>query len=298
MELRHLRYFVAVAEERHITRAAERLGIAQPPLSRQIRSLESELGVQLLTRVPHGVELTRGGAAFLDEARAILASANRAVTRASRVAAGLEGALSLGFTSSTVLHPIIAKALRAFRTASPAVTLDVEEGNAADLTEVVSEGRLDAAILRAPVAQPRGIMFHLLLEEKLVVVLPRTHRLAVTWSRRGVTLPALRDEPFILVRRPGGPGMYSNLIDACRRAGFEPMVAAEVTHMFTNLALVAAGIGISVVPACMRSVHSDGLVFCKLKDAADLVAPMTLLHRERNDNPALSQFVTLLRRLS
>ena len=301
MELRHLRYFVAVAEEKHITRAAERLGIAQPPLSRQIRALEAELNIELLERVPHGVEPTRAGAAFLDEARAILASADRAVVRVSRIARGIEGALALGFTSSAVLHPLVGRAIRSFRTAYPGVALEYEEGNAAQLTEAISEGRLHAAVLRAPVAQPRGLAFHFLLKEPMLLIVPRGHR-AVAGQRAGgttvVSLRAMRDEPFILVRRPGAPGMYADLVAACGRLGFTPRIAAEVNHMFTNLALVAAGVGISAVPASMRRVHSEALVHCRLTDAPQLVAPMTLVHKDQDENPALAHFTSLVKRLA
>lgn len=298
MELRHLRYFVAVAEEGHFTRAAERLGMQQPPLSQQIRALEQELGFDLFKRHPKGADLTPGGAAFLAEARAILENVQQAAVRAGRVADGSAGTIAVGFTSSAAAHPLIPQIVRAYREAWPGVSLDFKEGNAAELTEAIAEGKLQLAFLRLPVSRPPGIVFQQLLEEEMLLVLPAGHPLLQ--NRRGDDMPAislksLRDERFILVRRHGAPGMYSNLIDACKRAGFTPQIAIEVDRMLTNISLVAAGAGISAVPASMRGFHPDSVVYCRIRDGVPgLSAPLTLATRDDDPPPAARHFLDMV----
>jgi DNA-binding transcriptional LysR family regulator len=254
MELRHLRYFMAVADAGSMTRAAEKLGIQQPPLSQQIKALERELKTQLFKRVARGVELTVAGTAFRYDVQTILRQVELAASRAARIAAGVEGSIAVGFSTSAAAHALVPHLIRAFRDAHPGVSLDVRESNAAELTDWVAKGTLQAAIFRAPVSRPTDVGFYSLLHEPMLVVLPIRHALATT--RKSVTsavsLRALRDEGFILVRRPGAPGMYADFISACREQGFSPRIVAEVDRMLTNICLVAAGFGISVVPTSMR----------------------------------------------
>jgi DNA-binding transcriptional LysR family regulator len=301
MELRHLRYFVVVAEEGHFTRAAERLGMQQPPLSQQIRALEQELGFGLFRRHPKGAALTAGGEVFLQEARAILENVDAAVTRAARASSGIDGRLSVGFTSSAAAHPFIPQVMRAYREAWPQVALDFREGNAAELTEAVLQDKLDVAFLRRPVSRPDGVAFHSLLEEELLLVLPVGHpalppegRGRRAGKRPAVPLSALRDERFILVRRSGAPGMYANLVEACVQAGFVPNVAIEVERMLTNISLVAAGAGVSAVPASMQGFHGESVVYCAIENAPPaLAAPLTLAWREDGQRPTVRQLVAL-----
>jgi DNA-binding transcriptional LysR family regulator len=300
MELRHLRYFVVVAEEGHFTRAAERLGMQQPPLSQQIRALEQELGFDLFRRHPKGATLTAGGETFLLESRAILANVDAAVVRAARASSGAVGRLAVGFTSSAAAHPFIPQIMRAYREAWPEVVLDFREGNAAELTEALSTGTLDVALLRRPVSRPKGLTFACLLEEELLLVLPVGHAAlprARTRGRPALALSALRDERFILVRRSGAPGMYANLVQACVEAGFVPNVAIEVERMLTNISLVAAGAGVSAVPASMQGFHGENVVYCSIKDAPPaLRAPLTLAWRDEGMRPTLRHFVELARK--
>src|SRR6478672_10352663 len=191
MELRHLRYFVAVAEEGHVTRAAERLGIQQPPLSQQIRALETELEVQLFRRKPRGVELTPAGEAFLAEARIVIERAEHAVLVARRAARGEAGRLGLGFTSSASFHPLVPRVIRDFRETSPLVALSLEEAGTAELVEGLRGERIDAAA---------DLTIHSLLEEEMVAALPSGHRLAAAAKSR-LPLRALEEETFILYRR-------------------------------------------------------------------------------------------------
>ncbi|MGE8186298.1 LysR family transcriptional regulator [Pseudomonas sp. NPDC086278] len=298
MELRHLRYFIIVAEERHITRAAERLNMQQPPLSQQIRALERELGFELFKRHPKGVDLTAGGLVFLDEARVILARVEQGSLKASRAAHGIEGTLVIGFTSSAAAHPLIPRIIRAYREQYPGVELSIKEGSAREVTEDTTEKRIDIGVLRAPVSAPESLTFHRLLNEEMLLALPVGHALLKGGDPK-INMIDLKDERFILVRRPGAPGMYANLIKACQNAGFEPNIAFEVERMLTNVSLVAAGEGISVVPASMRDVHRESVVYCRIRDAQPrLLAPITLVQRAFNPSAPLQNFIGLARELA
>src|ERR1700719_4628292 len=168
MELRHLRYFVAVAEEGHVTRAAERLGIQQPPLSQQIRALETELDVQLFRRKPRGVELTQAGEALLADAQASLRHVQHAVIATRRTARGEAGRIGLGFTSSASFHPVVPQVIRDYREAHPGVALSLEESGTGELVAALLDERLDAAFVRSPIGAAAGIAVHSVLEEAMV----------------------------------------------------------------------------------------------------------------------------------
>ena len=294
MELRHLRYFLAVAESRNFTRAAAVLGIQQPPLSQQVRNLEHELGYPLFRRLPRGVELTEAGAVFRNEARVILAAAERGVKRAGQAAHGMVGSLLIGFTSSAISDRLVPDLVRGYRTAHPAVELVFRVGNAAFATESVAAGTLDVAFIRRPVSDQSALAYHAVSEDRLLVALPARHPLAEQARRRGVTaitLADLADESFILVRRPGAPGMYGDLIDACHKAGFAPRVVAEVDQMLANIMLVAAGVGVSVVPASMKDIHRESVFYAEAEDVPQLKAPLNLVTRMGDINPAVERFV-------
>src|SRR5471030_435477 len=177
MELRHLRYFLTVAEERQFTRAAARLHIQQPPLSQQIQELERELGFALFTRLPRGVELTSAGAAFEVDARAVLDALDQGVVNARRVANGQLGSVRIALTSSAAFHPLATAAIRRFRATHPDIAIDLNEINAADIIERMMNGRVDAGILRKPIEMPAELRFDLLHEERMVLVLPVGHKL-------------------------------------------------------------------------------------------------------------------------
>ena len=209
MELRHLRYAIAIAEAGTVTRAAERLRMQQPPLSQQLRDLERELGFSLFERSRRGVEPTAAGVVFLEEARRVLDQAERAKERAAQTAAGIEGTLAIGFTSSAAMGRIAPEMVAAYRALYPRVQLSFSDGNAGALTQAVLRSSLDVALVRAPVLAVPEIRCDKLLEESMLVALASSHPLARTASRRqrSLSLEALVNEPFILVRRPGAPGM-------------------------------------------------------------------------------------------
>jgi DNA-binding transcriptional LysR family regulator len=295
MDLRHLRYFVAVAEEGHITRAAERLGLQQPPLSQQIKALEAELEVQLFRRKPRGVELTEAGRVLLDDARAVLSQVEHAVAATRRTARGEQGRIAVGFTSSASFHPLVVRAIRSYRDSYPLVSLALEEGGTAELVDAVRQERLDAAFIRTPVGDATQLWIEPLLAEEMVAALPTGHKL--TRNKRSsdrIALSALASETFILYRRRLGPGLYDSIIAACHRAGFSPRVGQEAPRMFSTLNLVAAGLGVSIIPASMQSLHMDGVVYRRLR-GAPINALLQLAFRRDDDAPALRRFVDLVK---
>ncbi|HEU0217613.1 MAG TPA: LysR substrate-binding domain-containing protein [Stellaceae bacterium] len=294
MELRHLRYFVAVAEEGHVTRAAERLGIQQPPLSQQIQALERELETQLFRRKPRGVELTPAGQALLDEARAILARADEAVAAVKRTARGEAGRIGIGFTSSASFHPFLPRAIRAFREAHPLVALVLEESGTTELVEALRARSLDVAFVRSPVGESTDLFVRPLLEEAMVAALPSGHVLSA--ARDSLPLAALAGETFILYRRPVGPGLHDAIIAACDRAGFSPTIGQEAPRMLSTLSLVAAGLGVTVVPASMSRLEAEGVAYRPLDASASLTAPLNLAYRRDEISAAVCRFVALVQR--
>lgn len=300
MDLRHLRYFVTVAETGHMTRAAGLLGMQQPPLSQQIKTLEQELGFALLHRHPKGVSLTDGGRQFLGEARRLLRDFNDMRDRMDRIAGGQHGLLSVGFTSSAAAHAFTPAVLRACRGEHPGIALAMSENNAADLIDAIVKEKLHCGFLRVPVAQPEGVSFETLLSEPALLALPLDHRLAAAprASTTPVPLAELQNEDLILVRRPGAPGLYANLLALCEREGVQPRSFVEVDRMMMNLNLVAAGAGISVVPASMRGVHAHSIVFRPLPRHTRLEAPLTLAWRTHDQDGATATFLALARRIA
>ena len=297
MELRHLRYFVTVAEEGHITRAAERLGMQQPPLSQQIRALERELDVQLFRRKPRGVELTDAGRALLGDARAIMAQVEHAFASTRRTARGEQGRITIGFTSSAPFHPFVPRVIRSFREAFPLIALTLEESGTTELIQDLREERVDAAFIRTPVADPVGLRVDTLLEEAMLVALPSQHVLAR--SRRGddaaVALKRLAGETFIVYRRHSGPGLYDAIIAACHAAGFSPLIGQEAPRIVSTLNLVAAGLGLSIVPASLQRMHMDGVSYRRLTGTAQPRAPLLLASRRGDTSPIVRQFLALVR---
>ena len=295
MEFRHLRYFIAVAEEGHITRAAERLGMQQPPLSQQIKALERELGVQLLRRLPRGVEPTDAGRAFLTEARVILAQIEHAFASTQRTARGELGRIAIGFTSSAPFHPFVPRVIRAFRETSPLVSLALDEDGTTRLIQNLREDRVDVAFIRTPVADPAGLVVDPLLEEKMVVALPDQHALALRDDNEGLDLKCLAGETFIVYRRPSGPGLYDAIFAACHAAGFSPLVGQEAPRIVSTLNLVAAGLGLSLVPASLRRMHMDGVTYRAIKGDNQPVAPLHLASRRDEASQVVRRFLRLAR---
>jgi DNA-binding transcriptional LysR family regulator len=295
MDLRHLRYFLAVADAGQMTAAAASLAIQQPPLSQQIRALEHALGLQLFLRHPKGMTLTDAGRSFEAEARRLVEAFDAMQRRMQALARGEQGWLQLAFTSSAAAHAFIPKALRACRRRFPDISWTIAERNAAEITEAVADGRLHCGLLRVQVAQPPGVLQHELLREPVVVALPSDHALA---RKARIAPEDLHDAPLILVRRPGAPGLYANLLALCHARGAVPRVVAEVERMMSNLNLVAAGVGLSIVPASMQHVHRDVVTYRPLARGVSLHAPLTVVYRADRLQGALQTFVGLLAELA
>lgn len=254
MELRRIQYFIAVAEECHFGRAAERLRMAQPPLSQQIKLLEAEMGVTLLIRSTRRVELTPAGEQFLNRARQIVASIDDAVKEAGEVSDGLLGTLTIGFTGSATydLLPSLARVLRA---ELPGIGLDLK-GEMLTPSQVTGllDGTLDLAFLRPPVRSSE-VDVRVLRREPLIAVLPEAHPLA---SRSKVKLADLRDEPFITYPSHHRSVVYEAVMDACQRSGFIPAQVHEVGETSTLVSFVAAGLGVALVPASVQHLKITG----------------------------------------
>ncbi len=290
MELRHIRYFLAVAEARNFSRAAERVGIGQPPLSLQIRDLEREVGARLFHRIPQGAELTAAGQAFYDIVSRMPALAEDAIRSAQRAARGELGSLRIGFTASSAFNPVVAAAIRSFRRAYPDVELGLEENNSTRLLAGLREGTLDAVFLRPEAGSGNGsdLRLRLLSEEPLLAVLPDKHPAA-----RGVELrlKALRNEPFILFPREAGITLFDTVIATCRKSGFEPRLGQQAPQIASIMQLVAAELGVSLVPASMRQVQVKGIVFRELSDIK-ATARLSLAWRRTDTSAFLKNFIT------
>jgi DNA-binding transcriptional LysR family regulator len=288
---------MAVANAGHITRAAEALGMQQPPLSQQIRALEDELGAPLFIRHPKGVELTDAGRQLKVEADRLLTDVAAMQERMTAFVEGKRGRIAIGFTSSAAAHAFTPKALRTCRKQHPHIGLEISEHNAAEITEAVAGARLHCGFIRVPVSRPAGLVFEELLQEESLLAIPLDHRLARD-KTKPVALKELHGEQLILVRRPGAPGLYANLLAACAQQNIEVHLAAEVERMTTNVNLVAAGVGLSLVPASMQGAHAHAIVYRPLADPVKLSAPLTLVYRQHDCDGPTGTFIKLARKIA
>jgi DNA-binding transcriptional LysR family regulator len=284
-DLRQLRYFVAVAEELHFGRAAERLGMAQPPLTQQIQKLERLLGCQVFVRA-RSTTLTAAGAVLLGEARAILAQVDHGIDRTRRAARGETGTLTLGVPPSVMLTDL-PTVIRKYRERYPNVGFTLREMSTAAAEEGVHSGEIDLAFLReAKAAAP--LRSAIVFTEPVVAVVPRSSSLAVgTW-----TLKALRNEPFVLFPRRLGPALHDRLTSLCARAGFTPNIVQEATQWQTVISFVEAGMGVTLAPACVRKFRWRGVVYRAAPGATTSVAACW---KERSLSPPAERFLKMTR---
>jgi len=289
MELRHLRYFVAVAEELHFGRAAQRLHIQQPPLSRQIQDLEAELGFSLFERSRRRVELTPAGTALLGRARQVFDALDVAIHDARSASEGESGRLVVGYPSS-LAYSGLTELLRAFHTRFPSVEISLRELPPADQIDGLKSGSLDVGFVRTSLDDPT-LAAELVRRESLMVVLPNDHRLA---KQRSIALKALSEEPFVLFPRARGPAFFDQLMALCGKAGFTPRIVQEAAQL-DIVSLVAAGFGISIMPSSMRNFRRPGLTFRPIVGAPQV--ELLVVWRHQNLSPALHNFVDLVRLL-
>jgi DNA-binding transcriptional LysR family regulator len=288
MELRHLRYFVTVAAELHFGRAADRLQMTQPALSKQIASLEKALGVQLLARTKRNVSLTTAGQVFWKEATRILAQVDAAIQLTKRTARGEAGQLRIGFTE-TARHTVLPALVRDFRDRFPQVNLTMQALCTEAQVAAINAGNLDIAFLHPPIDQ-RGLTLYPILEEAFVAVLPKQHPLL---RYEQIPISAFAGEPLIVHPQAEGPALYSGLMQLCQQAGFQPQIVQESVSAQTRVCLAAAGIGITFVPESVQSWVGTDVVCRTLADC-----PMTLRFaaawRQTVSNPALQGFLGIL----
>jgi DNA-binding transcriptional LysR family regulator len=285
MDLRHLRYFIAVAEELHFTKAAKRLHIAQPPLSRQIRELEEELGVTLLNRTRHHIELSDAGRVFLEKAKQILLATDSAVVEAQRAQRGEIGKLAVGFfeqTAYTLLPPI----LRAFQERFPAVEVQLRWFPVVGQVEALMRGDVDIAFVR-PVVDLEELSKELLLKEPFVLAVPSTHPFA---DRDVLSIADCADERIINYTRNLAPDYHAGITRACALAGFIPKNSLEVGQVYTALGLVSSGVGIAFVPSSVQRIRFDNLVYKPLRET-QLQSEAYLAWTHLNPSVLLKAFV-------
>ncbi|WFU34177.1 LysR substrate-binding domain-containing protein [Bradyrhizobium brasilense] len=292
MELRHLRYFVALGEELNFTRAAERLHIAQPPLSQQIRQLEDELGVTLLQRNSRPVRLTEAGELLLARARSLLANFEAAVADTRRVGRGQAGKLAIGFVGSAMFAGL-PDIIGSYRDACPDVELVLDEMLAAEIAEALRRRRIDVGFARPALLPEAGLAQRLILEEPYVAALPRAHPLA---ERDDIALAELSDDAFVLYPARPAPSVTGLIVAACQAAGFTPRLAQEVLHLQTAIGLIAAGVGVSLVPkAAARAQTGRRVAYVRLAAPA-VAAPLTIAWREEDVSPAVQRLLDLATR--
>ena len=293
MELRHLRYFQAVAEELNFTRAARRLNIAQPPLTQQIKALEAEMGVTLIDRSAYRIELTEAGRAFAGEVGRILGEVRNAVLVAKRAARSAAGQVRVGFTASASFNPLVTRAFRTFRSDYPDIDVSLEESQSTELALALREGRIDAAFVRPPLTAD-GIVVHLLEEEEMVVAVARGHRLA---RRKAVLLRDLQAETFILYPRVVRPGLADAVVAACEQAGFVPKVEQYAPQLSSTINLVATSLGISIVPRSMQGLQSRAVAYVPLR-GRPLTALLGIAHRTAEVSESVLGFVATARAMA
>jgi DNA-binding transcriptional LysR family regulator len=288
MELRHLRYFVTVAETLHFGQAAARLEIAQPSLSHQIRQLEDELQTSLLRRTKRHVELTDAGRMFLEEAREVLARADRAALVARRIGSTEAPRLRIG-VGHCMDHSDVAACIGDFNATHEDVHVELRTMSVPAQLAALSEGRLDVGFVRPPITDP-GLASEVLIKEPLVVALPTDHPLTRRWS---VPLRALANEPFVFVLRDAVPVFHDAVLRMCREAGFVPNAPHEVDQLQMMLAMVAAGSGVSLVPEGAQRVAKHRVVFRALQSFEHYIVETVVAWRRQDASATVKAFVEL-----
>jgi len=288
MELRHLRYFVAVGEEQHYGRGARRLRVAQPALSRQIQHLEDELGFKLFDRLPRGVKISAAGKSFLEDARRILQQVNEATTRARRVARGQSGTLRVGFTENASWHGVVPESFRKFRQEQPDAELQVNPLSSLEQIEAVRSGRLDAGFIFNMPKTDRELDQIPVASHKIALAAPRGHPLQ---KFKKLRLRDLSDTHFVWFPRRESPAFYDRLMHECFRGGLKsPRIVQEGVNEATMLSLVSHGVGVAFVNENARWRCPQGVVVLPVMDL-NLQLPLALVWRKDNASPLLAKFV-------
>jgi DNA-binding transcriptional LysR family regulator len=289
MDIRQLKYFVAVAEERHFGRAARRLHMSQPPLSTQIKGLETELGVRLLDRSTRRVSLTDAGRVFLRRANEILNSVDAAAEEVQQAESGLRGRLTVGFISSATLS-LLPLSIRLFRERVGGVELELKELTSSQQVDELYEGGIRIGLVRLPMNSP-GIRLEPVLEESLVVALPAGHALAI---EDRISLEAMSDQPLVFFTRALVPGFHAQIVELYARIGAFPNVVQHAVHFQTIVGLVASGIGSAILPESAQRVTRDGVVYRPL-DTPDATSWVALATLEGDNSLLVENFARVIR---
>jgi len=291
VELRHLRYFVAVGEEEHFGRAAERLHVVQPALTRQVRQLEDELGCALFERLKRGVRLTEAGKSFLEEARRVLSDLGHGVDRTRLVAQGKVGRLRVGFSDTATYSGELPSILHDFRTRWPDVRLELFPSSSVVAGEQLRRQEVDVAFVYTLPTNLRELETHTISVERWVLALPHAHPLV---KSKRVRLRDLKGEPFVWFPRPVAPPLYDRLLAACHAAGLTLNIVQEVNNPTTMLSLVAGGIGLSFTITSAARTKPDSVVLREVQDLRD-TSELSTIWRADNKVPALQKFIEMVR---
>jgi DNA-binding transcriptional LysR family regulator len=291
MELRHLRYFSTVATELHFGRAAEKLHIAQPPLSKQIQDLEAELGFELFNRTKRSVALTPAGKEFLVEVERIFQQLDRAIDIGRKTSRGELGQISIGFVGSATYN-ILPVMLQRFRDRYPDVRIELHELTTDRQLVWLREGRIDLGLIRSPIVE-RDLISQVIFQESLVVALPINHPLAMLEE---IDIRSLVIEPFILFPRQLAPGLYDPIIAICQAAGFSPQVVQECIQMQTIVSLVSANMGVSILPESIQEAQRQGVVYKPIRStdlSVEKLATIAIVWRINDDSPTMNRFLEI-----
>ncbi|WP_058909965.1 LysR family transcriptional regulator [Entomohabitans teleogrylli] len=292
IELRHLRYFIAVAEELHFGRAAARLNISQPPLSQQIQILEQQVGARLLARTNRNVSLTAAGQQFLVDARQIMSQVDAAASRAARLHQGETGELRIGFTSSAPFIKPVSDTLSQFRQQYPDVHIQTREINTHAQIAPLNEGALDVGLMRNTVL-PDTLTWRRILREPLLALIHHRHPLA---EKAHISLQDLSSEPFVFFDPRVGTGLYDDILGLLHRYGITPTITQEVGEAMTIIGLVAAGLGVSILPASFRRVRLNEMVWMPIQEPEAVSEMWLVWARHREQSAVAEHFITLLTR--
>lgn len=291
IELRHYRYFVALAEELHYAKAAERCGISQPALSQQVRALEERLGASLVSRSRRQLELTDVGKVFYMQAVAMLRQADAANSAIVEVAQGKAGRVAIGYVASAALSGVLPGIVYQYRQSRPNVELVLHQMDMAEQVDAVAKGQCDVGFIRPPIVLPDGVVSFDVLCEPVLVALRSNHRCA---GKISVQLADLRDDTFICVHRKQGIGFYDTTMRVCGAAGFVPKVEVMSSQMSIVISMVAAGFGVAIVPASTRTFAPSDVVF-RCIEGSDVTTALSMIHTYNNQSPAVQLFTTTAR---
>ncbi len=289
VEIRHLRYFLAIAEELNFTRAAEKLGIAQPPLSQQIKQLEQELGVQLLERDSRPVRLTEAGQYFREQAQIIVSRLEDLVTKMQKMGRGETGTLAIAFVSSATFE-VLPVVLREFQKRYPKVQLDLFEMNTTEQKVALLERRINLGFVRPDLAD-EIIETEKIIEEPIVLAVPAGHKYT---EQKSISLAKLSADPLICFPRMPEPSFGSFIVGVCREHGFEPNVVQHAGELQTALSLVAGGMGLALLPNSIRKIDREGVVYIPLTEPVPKTT-LSIAYRKDDTSPILKAFLEILR---